>query len=133
MVSVGLKLSRDENGALRAEEVDDDKEGQLYGSYKAERLLHLTARALALAGWGQLEAFTEFFECLLETFWATPDDGFVSPSVEDLRKCESAALKQAVRTMLSTGCSMEDALHTVATSLHSVRLHAERGVPFLYL
>ena len=100
----GLRLSRDEKGAVHAEEVDEERSGQLYGSYKAERLLHFSATAFALAGWGELKAFTEFVECLLEAFWAAPHDGFIGPSVDDLKKCETAALKQAVRTMLATGC-----------------------------
>ena len=119
----GLRLSRDEKGAVHAEEVDEERSGQLYGSYKAERLLHFSATAFALAGWGELKAFTEFVECLLEAFWAAPHDGFMGPSVDDLKRCETAALKQAVRTMLATGCPMEDALHTVATNQQSETLH----------
>ena len=52
----GLRLSRDEKGAVHAEEVGEER------SYQAERLLHFSARAFALAGWGELEAFTELVE-----------------------------------------------------------------------
>ena len=97
--------------------MEETTDWQAYGSYKAERLLHFSARSFALAGWGQLEAPTEFYECMLEEFWASPLEGFVGPSVEDLRRCETAALKQAVRLMLSSKCSMEDALQTMVTEI----------------
>ena len=91
----------------------------MYGSYKAERLLHFSARSFALAGWAQLEAFTEFYDSMLEEFWMAPPEGFSGPSVDDLRRCEMSALKQATRLVLSTGCMMEDALLTTA-SRHAV-------------
>ena len=109
----GLKLRRESNGMLGVEAVEDDEDQQVFGSYKAERLLHFSARSFALAGWGDLEAWTGFYEALLEEFWLAPDKGFVGPSVEDLRHCEAAALKKAVRLVLSTRCAMEDALQAV--------------------
>ena len=114
----GLQLWRGEDGGIKANEVEEANDWQAYGSYKAERLLHFSARSFALAEWGQLEAFVEFFECLLEEFWAAPPEGFVGPTVGDLRKCETAALKHAVRLMLSSSCSMEDALQTTVTETY---------------
>ena len=107
-----MKLCRDEAGGIQAKEIEEESDRRAFDSYKAERLLHLSARSLSLAGWGQPEAFTKFYECVLEEFWASPLEGFSGPSVEDVRKCEMAALKQAVRLMLSSKCTMEDALHT---------------------
>ena len=75
-------------------------------------MLYFSACSFALVGLGELEAFMEFYETLLEEFHATPHEGFTGPSVEDLRKTEMGALKQAIRLMHSSNCPVEDAIHT---------------------
>ena len=42
------------------------EEGQAWGSYKAERLLYFTSRAMAVANWADLEALLDFYESMLE-------------------------------------------------------------------
>ena len=59
-------MVRDSSGYLCTEESVTESEKPLFGSYKAERLLHFTARSLALAGWADLEALVEFYENVLE-------------------------------------------------------------------
>lgn len=113
---LGLKLCREEDGSIHAEAMESETDFQSFGSYKAERLLHFSARSFALAAWGDLEAFTEFYEGMLQEFWTKPPDGFSGPSVDDLRSCEMAALKQTVRLVLSTGCEVEAALQTTVTN-----------------
>ena len=131
----GLILVRDEEGGLRTKEPKEKIEKQMWGAYKVERKLYFTARALAVAEWAPLEALNAFFEAMLEVslneqlapmcrtemwivqvFWETPAPGFVGPTVEDLRRCESAAWRQAFRRTAATGCKLEDALQEVASS-----------------
>ena len=85
--------------------------------YKADRLLYFTARALALAGWAELEALNEFYESMLEEFWLSPADCFANPTVEDLKRCETAAWKQVARLIQSTKCSVESALQSTVWNL----------------
>ena len=63
----------------------------LFLASQAEKLLVFTARSLALAGWADLEALNVFYEAMLEEFWNNPPEGFVNPSVEDLRNCETVS------------------------------------------
>ena len=117
----GLKLRRNEEGYICTEDPKGDHERQAFGSHKATALLYMTARAMALAEWADLEALVEFYEGLLEEYWTTPGDGFMGPTVEDLRKCEREAWRQAIRTMTSTKCPLEAALqHTAHLSAVSI-------------
>ena len=113
----GLKLKKDQNGFICMEDPKGDPDRQAFGSHKATSLLYFTARSMALAGWADVEALTEFYEALLEVFWTSPAEGFVGPSVEDLRKCEQAAWRQTVRLMLTSRCSLDAALQNTAQSL----------------
>ena len=112
VLSAGLKICRDRDGSVGVEERPEETKWQAWGSFKAEKVLYFSARSFALAGLGELEAFMEFYECLLEEFHSTPQEGFSGPSVEDLRTTEMGVLRQALRMMHSTKCPFEDALHT---------------------
>ena len=69
-----------------------------FGPYKAERLLYLSARTFAMADLGEREAWVDFYDAMLEVYLRKPaNDGYVGPSVEDLRACEKTSLKQAFR------------------------------------
>jgi len=59
-------MVRDKEGYLCTEEGNCEGEKQLWGSFKVERLLYLTARSLALANWADLEALVDFYEGMLE-------------------------------------------------------------------
>jgi hypothetical protein len=53
----------------------------------------------------------------VQVFWVAPPEGFVGPSVEDLRRCEQAGLRQVFRTVFTTQCSVEDALQATVAGL----------------
>ena len=62
----GLKICRARDGSLGVEELPEETKWQAWGSFKAEKVLYFSGRSFALAGWGELEAFMESYESLLE-------------------------------------------------------------------
>ncbi len=107
---------------------------QDYGSWKAQALLHFTAKAFTVAGWGAKEAWSEFYDEMLAAFWADPSDPAKtrSANVAELRMCEKAALKKAFELVgkkkneKGEVASMEDALLTVRMSGIFERMLGER-------
>ena len=99
--AIGLRLDKaslDGSGVLRVDDGDDLSRRQVYGSFKAERVLLFTVKAMAMAELGEREAWLDFYTSMLAVFHREPcNEGYTGPSVEDLKACEKTSLKEVFR------------------------------------
>ena len=115
-------------GELKFLKVEEEVPEQNFGAYKAERLLMFSAKAFAVAKWAHKECLTDWYDSMLEVFWAPPSKGNRSPNVEELKRCERACWEKAFRITRSTGCTLESALAKVQESGMFENLLQERPV-----
>jgi hypothetical protein len=107
---------------------------QEWGSWKAQHILTFSAKAFSIGGWGEKEAWSDFYDEMLANFWLEPSDPAKtrSANVAELQMCEKAALKRAFELVgkpkdgKGAVASMEDALATVRSSGIFERMLAER-------
>ena len=112
-----FKRCREKDGSVGVEDAPENENWQAFGSYKAEMLLQFSARSFALAGWGTWKLSLNSTSASSKNSGQHRQSFFFGPMVEDSRRCEAAALRQAVRLMLSSGCKVEGALHTTMIGL----------------
>jgi hypothetical protein len=82
----GVHVDRDalsKTGALVLTDRDaEEYEKKVFGPYKAERLLHFSARTFAIADLGEREAWVDFYDAMLEVYHRKPaNEGYVGAQV----------------------------------------------------